>query len=381
LITSIKLLQVYKKTKDEYFLQLIKKVLLNLAELQGKVINIESGEQPGKCIHEYRKDNHEHLTKNSPSPWYTYEDGTMKNYDTVDATMLFLITIYKYYKVTNDEEFLKQILPNVHQALDWVLYYADSNKDLFVDYEFDLARKFGGLKTQSWMDSFDSVFHEDGSPVAYPVAPVEVQSYTFVALKSWANYFQNSDEILSKILEERASELKKNFNEKFVILKDGNLEVAFAIDGNGKALTAARSSMGHCLWSVWEIEENLKESILDNKYIPLLAERLLMEDLFEPNAGIRTLSKNSKHFKSNSYHNGSIWPHDTAMVIEGLENFGFVEKADQVCRALLSSYEFFQTPIELFVYEDGKHSDYCDDNGQTACKKQAWSAASLLSIL
>lgn len=381
LITSLKLLKVFKTQNDNYFLTVVKKVLLNLGKLQGQVVNIESGEQPGKCIHEYRVDNHEHLTKNNLQPWYIYEDGAMRNYDTVDATSLFLIAVYEYYKITKDEEFLKIMLPNVKAALDWILKYSDSNDDGFVDYEFSTQRKFGGLKTQSWMDSFDSIFHEDGAEVAYPIAPVEVQSYTFVALKSWSEFFKKTDETLSVILNTKAKDLKEKFNQKFVFETDTGLVIAFAIDGNGKALLAPRSSIGHCLWGVLDAEKNIQESILEEKYIPLLAERLLKDDLFEASAGIRTLSNQSKFFKPNSYHNGSIWPHDTAMIIEGLENFGFHEKAGQVRKALLSSYEFFQTPIELFVYENGKYSDYCGENGQVACKKQAWSAAALLSIL
>jgi glycogen debranching enzyme len=385
LITSLKLLKVFKTQHDNYFLSVVKKVLLNLGKLQGQVVNIESGEQPGKCIHEYRVDNHDHLTKNSAHPGYVNEDGTMRNYDTVNATSLFLIAVYEYYKITKDEEFLKIMLPKVKLSLSWVLEYSDSNGDGFVDYEFSTQRKFGGLKTQSWMDSFDSIFHEDGTEVAYPIAPVEVQSYTFLALKSWAEFFKISEKDFSTILQNKAINLKENFNRKFVFETEKGLEIAFAIDGNGKALVAPRSSIGHCLWGVWEVEENskqsIKESILEEKYIPLLAERLLKDDLFEASAGIRTLSNQSKFFKPNSYHNGSIWPHDTAMIIEGLENFGFQEKADQVRKALLSSYEFFQTPIELFVYEDGKYSDYHGEGGQTACKKQAWSAAALLSIL
>src|SRR4051812_47702521 len=81
LITSLKLLRVYEKTKDPYFLTLVRKVLQNLAALQGTQINIESGEEPGKCIHEYRPSNHEHLTKDLETPWYLYPDNIMRNYD------------------------------------------------------------------------------------------------------------------------------------------------------------------------------------------------------------------------------------------------------------------------------------------------------------
>ena len=324
LITSLKLLKVYRSTKNEYFTSLVKKVLLNLAKLQGKVVNIESGEEPGKCIHEYRPNNHEHLTQKLEEPWYVYEDGTMRNYDTVDATPLFLIAIYEYYKLTSDEDFLEKILPHVRLCVDWLLDFADTNKDGLIDYQFSSIRKYGGLRTQSWMDSFDSVFHEDGGKVEYPIAPVEVQGYAYVALKAWGKFYQTVDSGLSELLENKAKYLKEIFNQRFVFETNSGLKIAFALDGNNKPLTATRSSIGHCLWSVWEVEEGRKESILQEKYIPMLAERLLQKDLFEPSAGIRTLSKSSKFYKPNSYHNGSIWPHDNAMIIEGLENFGFL---------------------------------------------------------
>lgn len=380
LITSIKLLKVYETTHNQYFIQLVRKVLLGLSKLQGKEINIESGEQPGKCIHEFRPEKHEHLTKNLESPWHVYPDGSMKNYDTVDATPLFLVAVAKFYNLTSDEEFLKQILPSVELSLFWMLDYGDSNKDGFIDYEFHKNRKYGGLKTQSWMDSEESVFHEDDTDVCFPVAPVEVQAYSYTALRSWEKYFKEIDPSFSEKISTFAEKLKQNFNEKFVVDTPNSFHIAFAIDNNQKTLLSARSSIGHILWLSLDTEDE-KEIILDKKYIPKLVDRILKEDLFEKEAGIRTLGKNSKQFKANSYHNGSIWPHDTSIIISGLENFGFTDEATRVRSAILSAYSHYQTPIELFVYDKDGYKDYIGSNGQTACKKQAWSAAGLLASL
>jgi glycogen debranching enzyme len=379
LITGLKLLKTYQKTGDGYFLALVKKILLNLASLQGKEINIESGEEPGKCIHEFRPDNHQHLTQSLLKPWYVYPDNAMRNYDTVDATPLFLATVYEYYRLSKDEEFMKEMLAPVSLALDWILVYGDTNRDGFLDYHFHPDRKCGGLLTQSWMDSSESLFHEDGSPAAYPIAPVEVQGYAYAALRAWGAYFKEVEPDRSLKLDTMAADLKRSFNEKFVQEKDGEFSLAFAIDGNGKLLSSPRSSMGHCLWIFWEAEDGTKESILDERYIRPLASRLLLPDLFEPEAGIRTLSSRSGHFDPESYHNGSIWPHDTAMIISGLESFGFKEEADRVRQALFSAFAHFQTPIELFVFTQGQFKEYRSLSGQGACKKQAWSAASLLA--
>lgn len=378
LITSLKLLRVYENTQDPYFLTLIRKVLQNLAVLQGTEINIESGEEPGKCIHEYRPSNHEHLTKDLEIPWFLYPDNVMKNYDSIDSTPLFLITLYRYYKASNDAEFMTEMLPNAKLALNWLIDYADKNGDGFIDYGLNPERKFGGLTTQSWMDSSESVFHEDGTPVAYPVAPVEAQSYAFLALRLWSEFFKETDTNKSEELRVRADMLKILFNQKFITSDENGIHVAAGIDGNGKLMSSVRSSMGHCLWASLETSrDGVQESIINDGYIPQIVERLMAPDMFAIKAGIRTLSTRSRGYSSNSYHNGSIWPHDTSIIAEGFEMFGFTEESETVRQALLYALLHFQSPVELFVYEDD-YAEYCSPHGQKACKKQAWSAAALL---
>lgn len=378
LITSLKLLKVYENTGDAYFLTLVKKVLRNLSILQGKEINIESGEEPGKCIHEYRPANHEHLTKNAKFPWYIYPDNIMRNFDSVDSTPLFLITAYRYWQISKDDQFMSEILPNIRLAIDWILKYSDNNNDGFIDYWLNPERKHGGLTTQSWMDSRESVFHEDGTTPSYPIAPVEAQSYAFLALRLWSNYFAATETPLSEHLDSEADRLKKRFNETFTIREGETISLAAGIDGAGKLLTSARSSMGHCLWASLEEIDGGRESIISDEFIPAIVNRLLSPDLFAPQAGIRTLSTSSRAYSPQSYHNGSIWPHDTSIVAGGFEIFGFKHEADQVRRALISALTHFNTPIELFVYADDKFSEYLSPLGQGACKKQAWSAAALL---
>jgi glycogen debranching enzyme len=254
LITSLKLLRVYQRTQNEYLLTLVKKVLLNLSVLQGKEVNIESGEEPGKCIHEYRPENHEHLTRDLQPAWYLYSDGVMRIYDTVDATSLLLMTMYKYYAVSKDAAFIRQMMPTIESALDWIFEYGDANNDGFIDYQFHPKRTYGGLVVQSWMDSGESVFHEDGATPGYSIAPVEVQAYTYTALRMWGYYFATdvNDAKRAQQLNERAYELKQLFRERFVLGEGKDFSLAFAIDGAGKPMTAARSSMGHCLWAAWK---------------------------------------------------------------------------------------------------------------------------------
>jgi glycogen debranching enzyme len=378
LISALGFLGLYEKTKDEYFLTLTEKILKTLSRLQGARVLIESGEEPGKIIHEYRRDNHAHLTERAENPWYVYPEKEMRNYDSVDATPLFLMAAHRYLQVGGSADFIKSIMPNIQAALSWLTTSADHNHDGFVDYRFHPERRYGGLSVQSWMDSAESLFYEgreDRPP--YPIAPVEVQAYVWAAYRAWGDYFQSAsseaDQEFGRQLERKAHDLKRLFNHAYVLttpVRERFAGLAYALDGEGRPLVAARSSMGHVLWAAYK-----QESILDDRHIPGLRNRLLSRDLFVPKAGVRTLSSLSLRFDPLSYHNGSIWPHDTAMLALGLEQFGFSADADRVREALLNAYAHFKTPIELFGYRRG-FKDY-----KAACKTQAWSAVALLSIL
>jgi glycogen debranching enzyme len=371
------LLRVYEKNKDSYLLELVRKILVNLAKMQGREINRESGEEPGKIIHEFRPEDHEHLTKHKNHPWFLYADGIMRNYDSVDATPLFLMAVEKYYRLSGDEEFLDLLTGNVSDALAWLLTTMDNHQDSLVAYEFHSERTYGGLRVQSWMDSEESVFFEDRDEMpAYTIAAVEVQGYAYRALSVWHILLKESEPDLSALLLERARLLREAFYEHFML---PNGTPAFALDGQGRMLTSPRSSMGHLLWAGAR-DDGAYFSILAPEDVGRVAERLMKPDMFIPNAGIRTLSSDSSHFESNSYHNGSIWPHDTAMIALGMRDAGFELEAGRVRDALLKAYEHFGIPVELFAY-DTKHKDYESAAGQKACQTQAWSAAGLLAIL
>ncbi|MBX4191814.1 MAG: hypothetical protein KW804_03375, partial [Candidatus Doudnabacteria bacterium] len=180
-------------------------------------------------------------------------------------------------------------------------------------------------------------------------------------------------------LVEKAENLKEIFNKKFVITDpDGNTYLAFKIDGEGNQFKSVRSSMGHVLWASLNTEDDGElDCVLDKNLVPAIVKRLLMPDMFEPLAGIRTLSTFSRNYKPNSYHNGSIWPHDNAMIAEGFEIHGYKEQAEKVRCAILNAIAYFETPIELFVY-NGNFTDWSGPTGQRSCRKQAWSAAAIL---
>jgi glycogen debranching enzyme len=372
LLTSLLLLSVYEKTSDGYLLSLVRKVLVNLAKLQGREVNRQSGEEPGKIIHEFRPENHEHLTQNLEHPWYLYPDNVMRSYDTVDATPLFLIALEQYQRLSKDAEILELLKANAADALKWIMKNIDESPHGFVSYGIPADRTFGGLSVQSWMDSGESLFYEEenGSDKIserppYPIAPVEVQAYAYKALSLWGQ-------------QEYAKTLKLKFANSFIL---PNGEIANAVDGKNRPLTATRSSIGHCLWAGWKSEEGAFESILPTAKIPEVIKRIMEPDMFVPGAGIRTLSALSTRFDANSYHNGSIWPHDTALIAEGIARAGYEHEAHKIREALLTAYEHFQTPIELFKYDDQGIGEYMSDSGQGACRLQAWSAAGLLATI
>jgi len=369
LITALELLQAYRTSRNEYFLQLVGKILLNLAQLQGSEVNIESGEEPGKIIHEYRPEGHERLTQ-GPENWYLYPDSVMRNFDSVDATPLFLVTVHEYSQALeknscSGEIYLtpaQELFSSAQAALAWLTNKLEQSD--FLTYEFHPDRTHGGLRTQSWMDSTESLFYETSPEFPrYPIAPVEVQAYAWKALKLWGQ-------------DERATRLKEDFNKKFVLRGPNSISLAFALDGEGKKLSAARSSMGHVLWAAVDTE-----CVLNAEYIEPLRKRILARDLFVPSAGVRTLSSRSPHFDPLSYHNGSIWPHDTAMLAEGLDKFGYADDAKRVRKALLNAYIHFKTPIELFGFSRGFKEYTHPQGGGGACRVQAWSAASLVALL
>lgn len=377
LVTSLLLLRVAQNTRDTRYLPLVRNVLINLAKLQGRETNIESGEERGKIIHEFRPENHEHLTQNLEHPWFLYPDGVMRNYDTVDATPLFLMAVERYYRLTKDEELLELLKANTDDALKWLLEAMDAHPNGFVSYQMHPERVHGGLRVQSWMDSSESVFFEDRDeePV-YSIAPVEVQGYAYRALSAWHLLLKDTDQERAEMLLTRARELRESFYEHFML---PNGTPAFALDGQGRMLTSARSSMGHLLWAGVR-DEGVFYSILAPEDVGRVAERLMELDLFVPGAGIRTLSSDSSRFEANSYHNGSIWPHDTALTALGMRDAGFEKEATQVREALLNAYGQLRGPTELFVY-DKSIKEYESFSGQKACQTQAWSAAGLLAIL
>lgn len=395
LVTILSLLKAYKKTKHKDFLSVSRKVLLTLADLQGRSVNIESGEEPGKIIHEYRPEKHEQLTQQAVKPWYLYPDQIMRNYDTVDATPLYLIACYRYLQQLQNEgkqdpEFTQRIMPSVKASLNWIFWYGDSNGDGLIDYQLRTDRTYGGLMNQGWMDSDEVSFHETGEKAPYPIALVEAQAYAYCALRMWAKYFATTaknqqgqyQRTASYLLDKRADELKQTFNSKYVIQNEFGRYLAAAIDGNGRPMTSVRSTMGHCLWAALNKEDDgYIDGIVDQDLVGDVVKLLMSPAMFEPEAGVRTLSRKSRGYRPNSYHSGSIWPHDNGIVADGFENYEYMEEAALVRIAMLKAVTHFGSPVELYVYNEEGYRDYLSPIGTKANQTQAWAAAAIIGAV
>jgi len=393
-ISILKILKAVSNTNassainTESLLAISRRALLTLTDLQGKETNIESGEQPGKFIHEYRKDNYERLLTLDVKPWYIYPDNVLRNYDSLDSTPLALIAIYRYWQMTNDSEFLLRVLPHVEAGLNWIITYADMDKDQLVEYELPEIRRHGGLVVQSWTDSKESVTDHLGNFPKYPIAPVEVQGYTWLALKLWSDFYRDTAHTFShtkkfsKKLHQQANVMKKRFNEIFLFEDSGLLFPAQALDGYKNQLKTVTGNPMLLLWASYK-KHGKTESILDEEHIPNLVKRTFMDDMFELDAGIRTMSTKSLTYSASdkSYHNGSFWPKLNGMAHEGLVNFGYLGEAGKLKEATLLPIDHFGSPIELYMKHELEKYVLYNDNGQESCRNQAWSAAVALDLL
>lgn len=394
-ITILKILKASASKKAfsfeerEQLRQICKRSLLTLVTLQGQTVNIESGEEPGKFIHEYRKENFERLL-NLEKPWYVYPDGVLRNYDSIDATPLALIALYRYWRVTKDSDFLIHVIGAVEKGLQWLMTYADKDKDFLIEYTLPKERKSGGLRVQSWTDSHESLLTIEGQMPPYPIAPVEVQGYAWLALRVWAgfykskssNYLQNKK--FAKRLSRFAKRMKYRFNKTFLFKDHGFIFPAQVLDGNKKQIRTITGNPLLLLWSSYKKKGGTIESILDTKYIPDLVKRSFMEDMFDQDAGIRTMSKSSPTFDAsqNAYHTGSYWPKLNGMAHEGLHRWGFDEESELLKHATIKPITYFGSPIELYIKtEAGEYVEYRSPNGQVSCRQQAWTAAAVLDLL
>ncbi len=331
-------------------------VLRYLSVTQSTVNDPTRAAEPGKVLHEVRRGEMANLGE---VPFGRY-------YGSVDATPLFVMLAGAYYEATADRSLIEEIWPSVERALTWMETLGDRDGDGFIEYAADP----GGLTQQGWKDSADSVFHADGTEALGPIALCEVQAYAYgayrhgAALASLLGEHERSAE-----LTRLADSLRERFERAFWCEDLGTY--ALALDGDKRPCRVRASNAGHCLFT----------GIASPERAGVLA-RSLFDERFFSGWGIRTVARGEARYNPMAYHNGTVWPHDNALIGAGLARYGFRHEALRVLLGLYESTLYFETHRlpELFCGFSRAVS-----TGPTiypvACSPQAWATAAPLLLI
>jgi glycogen debranching enzyme len=327
-----------------------------LARLQGRDTVAATEEQPGRILHEVRFGARSSLA---------LEDGDVY-YGSVDATPLFVMLVGEMLRWGVPLRDLEPLVPAVDSALEWLAGPGDADGDGFVEYS---RMTPGGLANQGWKDSWDGISFADGRLPEGPIALAEVQGYAFAAWRSGAALARAmGSDVVAARRDARADELRAAFNDRFWMPERGAF--ALALDGAKRQVDAIASNMGHCLWT----------GIVDADKAPAVA-RWLTSPEMASGWGVRTLATSMARYNPLSYHNGSVWPHDTAIGIAGLRRAGFVSESHALASALLAASIAHECRLpELFA---GLTSDEIavPVSYPASCSPQAWASAAPLLVL
>jgi glycogen debranching enzyme len=328
-----------------------------LAKLQAREDDPWRDAEPGKIMHELRVGE---LARTGIVPHTPY-------YGTVDATPLFLMCAADYYAWTGDLQTLRALRPALDSALRWIDEFGDRDGDGFIEYE---RRSPGGLQNQGWKDSHDSVVHADGSLAEGPIALVEAQGYVYRAKLAIADvYAALGDVDKGTRLRGEAQHLREAFNEAFWNPQEGTF--ALALDGRKRQVASVTSNPGHCLYC----------GIVEPQKAASVAERLMAQDMF-CGWGVRTLSSSCPAYNPMSYHNGSVWPHDNAIIAAGLKRYGHDGAVRKIADALFdvaTSARDFRLPELYCGFARSERAAVVAY--PVACIPQAWAAAAPFLLL
>ena len=333
---------------------LSKGTLAYLAAHQAQAHDGFRNAQPGKILHEMRFGELSRTGRTPHSPYY----------GTIDASPLFVILLGEYYKASEDLEFVRAMRPHWEAALIWMLDEGDIDGDGFL--EFKGAEAGQALAIQSWKDSGDSMCHADGSMASGNIAVSEVQGYAYASYCIAARLYHALNEPSEATTwERRAKDLKNAFHQAFWQADMGTY--AMALDGSKTPLRVHNSDAGQLLWT----------GIVPEEIAPQLVTTLMDDNNFS-GWGIRTLGADAARYNPVSYHNGSVWPHDNALIAAGLMAYGFHEEAKCIALANFDA-ALSQADLRLPELLGGyPRSDAPPIPYPAACRPQAWDAAALV---
>ena len=338
--------------------ELARSTLTALAARQGTEIDDFRDEEPGKILHEVRFGE---LTARRLSPHSPY-------YGTADATPLFVLVLDEYERWTGDGKLVVTLEQSARAALSWIDRYGDLDGDGYVEYA--TRNSDTGLVNQCWKDSWNSILFADGRIAEGPIACCEIQGYVYDSKRRAARLAREfwDDPELAARLEDEARTLQERFLEDFWI-PDREC-FALALDGEKRRVDSLCSNMGHLLWS----------GIVDDARAGAVATHLLDAPLFS-GWGVRTMASSEAGYNPVEYHNGTVWPHDNALIAAGLSRYGRRAEAAQIAAAVIEAAPFFDHRLpEVFAGYDRQRTD-APVRYPTACSPQAWAAAAPLLLL
>lgn len=332
-------------------------VLRHLARNQATEFDAAADAEPGKILHEVR---YGEMAELGEVPFRRY-------YGSIDSTPLFLVLAGAYLDRTGDLESLQQLWPNLEAALAWIDDSGDRDGDGFVEYGRQTPE---GLANQGWKDSHDSIFHADGRLARGPIALCEVQAYVYGAWRAAAEIARRLGHAVRAIeLETKADALRTRFDEAFFDEKLGSY--VLALDGDKKPCRVIASNAGHALFTGIAYPERAAAVVA-----------VLMSGSSFSGWGVRTVAATEARYNPMSYHDGSVWPHDNALIAAGFARYGFRQEAARIFEGLFAAsiYIDLRRLPELFCGFPRQPG-----NGPTfypvACSPQAWAAAAPFSLI